>query len=86
MNRLAALPQGFWTTLFAVVAGIDAYLLIQTEVPLDPPAKLLLGVIAVGVAILNKPGLTSVAKPVLPQDTKVTVITPEGEPNKVVTV
>jgi len=76
----------FWRTLFGVVSGVVAYLLIQTEVPLDPVAKVALGAISIAVTVVKTPGTTNVSSPVLPEGTPVTVVTPEGEPNKVTTV
>lgn len=50
---IGSLGPNAWRTIFGVVAAIDAYLLIQTDVIFDPIAKVVLGAIAVGLAVLN---------------------------------
>lgn len=49
------LDQAAWVarTVMVVTAAVDAYLLVQTEVPLDPLFRVILGAIAVGLAALN---------------------------------
>jgi hypothetical protein len=40
-------------TLVGIAAAVVAYLLVQTEVPLDPIAKVALGAISVALAVLS---------------------------------
>lgn len=42
-----------WRTVFGVAAAVVAYLLIQTDVPLDPIVKVVLGAMSVSLAVLN---------------------------------
>lgn len=86
MKALLAIPVGLWTTVFGIVAAVDAYLLIQSDIALDPVAKVVLGALAVALAVLKTPGMTNASNPTIQQGTAVTVVTPEGEPNKVTTV
>ena len=49
------LAQAAWVarTAMVVTAAVVAYLLVQTEVPLDPVFRVVLGAIAVGLAAVN---------------------------------
>jgi len=40
-------------TVMVVSAAVVAYLLVQTEVELDPIVKVILGAVAVGLAAIN---------------------------------
>ena len=42
-----------WRVLFGTAAAVVAFLLVQTDVPLDPIAKVTLGAIAVALAVIN---------------------------------
>jgi hypothetical protein len=42
-----------WRVIFGVLAAVDVFLLTQTDVPLDPIAKVALGAFAVALAVLN---------------------------------
>lgn len=44
-----------WRSLFGVAAAVVAYLLIQTDVPLDPIAKVVLGALSVALAVIKAP-------------------------------
>jgi len=48
-----------WRTLFGVAAAVVAFLLIQTDVVLDPILKVALGAAAVGLAVIQAPEGTS---------------------------
>lgn len=43
--------------IVGVAAAVVAYLLVQTEVPLDPIVNVALGAIAVGLAVLSPEAL-----------------------------
>lgn len=42
-----------WRTLFGAAAAVVAFLLVQTDMPLDPFVKVTLGCIAVALAVVN---------------------------------
>ena len=44
-----------WRLIFGAGAALVAYLLIQTDVPLDPIAKVVLGGISVVLAFIKAP-------------------------------
>jgi hypothetical protein len=44
-----------WRTVFGAAAAIVAYLLIQTDVPLDPVVKVVLGALSVALAFIKAP-------------------------------
>lgn len=46
-------PEKIVQTIFGVTAAVVAFLLAQTDVPLDPIVKVILGAISVGVAVAN---------------------------------
>ena len=50
-------------TIMVVAGAVDAYLLVQTDILLDPLAKVILGAIAVGLAALNPTTLASKVTP-----------------------
>lgn len=49
------LDQAAWVAraVMVVTAAVVAYLLVQTEVALDPVFRVILGAVAVGLAALN---------------------------------
>lgn len=49
------LSNGQWRTIIGVAVAVVSFLLIQTEVQLDPLAKLILGCLNVGLAVINVP-------------------------------
>jgi hypothetical protein len=49
------MTNGRWRTLFGVLAAVVAYLLIQTDVPLEPWAKVVLGALSVALAVIKAP-------------------------------
>jgi hypothetical protein len=44
-----------WRTLFGVIAAVCSFMLIQTDVALDPLVKLVIGAVSVGVAVIQAP-------------------------------
>lgn len=55
MDTLRAMPSSAWRTLYGVVAAVCAFLLIQTDAPLEGWAKVLVGAVAVAVAVIQPP-------------------------------
>jgi hypothetical protein len=44
-----------WRLIFGTAAAVIAYLLIQTDVPLDPIVKVVLGAASVALAFIKAP-------------------------------
>ena len=42
-----------WKLLFGVVSVVCAFLLVQTDIPLDPIVKVVIGAVNVALAVLN---------------------------------
>lgn len=49
------MTENRWRTLFGVVAAVCAFLLIQSDVPLEGWTKVLVGAVSVAVAVIAPP-------------------------------
>lgn len=52
---MSGIPSTAWRTLFGVIAAVCAFLLIQTDQPMEGWAKVLVGAVAVAVAVIQPP-------------------------------
>jgi hypothetical protein len=56
---MPSLTTGQWQTILVVAAVVVNFLLVQTDVPLDPVVKLVLGALNVAFAALSPAALSA---------------------------